>query len=70
MQSVAQLLSFAMELFSEGQSACSKDVEFVKKATPGAKENDVQELIPLGVLTCQLASIEGRIERGDGGRHR
>jgi hypothetical protein len=70
MQSVAKLLSFAMELLSESESDCSKDVELVEKTSPAAKENHVHELIPLGILARQFALIEGGIERGNGGRDR
>lgn len=68
MQSMAKLVSFAMELFSEGQSVRSQDVDLVKKTAPASKQNDVHELIPLGTLARRLAFIEGGIERGDGGR--
>ncbi len=70
MQSLAQLLGFAMELFSESQRARSKNVEFVKETAPASKEDDVHELIPLGILARRLAFIKGGIERHDGGRHR
>lgn len=70
MQSVAKLLSFAMELFPEGQSVRPEDVDLVKKTASAAEENHVHQLIPLGILARRLALVEGGIEWSDSGGHR